>query len=56
MPEGYPREIEVERVINVVRGFGWEKVSEELKGDELFLTVKKPYKSPEATTTEDIPT
>ena len=56
MPEGYPREIEVERVINVVRGFGWEKVSEELRGDELFLTVKKPFKSPEATTTESSPT
>lgn len=56
MPNGYPRELEVERVLNVVRGFGWEKVSEELKGEELFLTIKRPFKSPEATSTEDIPT
>lgn len=53
MGEGYPREIEVERVINVVRGFGWEKVSEELKGGELFLTVKKKFEGPEAGTGEE---
>lgn len=52
MPEGYPRAIEVERVINVVQGFGWSKVSEELKGGELFLTIKKPFTGPEATETE----
>lgn len=37
----YPREIEIERVMNLVRGFGWEKVKEELIGDEVHLTIKK---------------
>lgn len=39
----FPREIEIQRVMNLVQGFGWVKVSEELKGDELFLTVKKGF-------------
>ena len=42
MPE-YPREIEVERVINLVRGFGWEKIKEEVIGDELIITLKKKF-------------
>lgn len=46
MPE-FPREIEIQRVMNLVQGFGWEKVSEELKGDDLILTVKKSYLSEE---------
>lgn len=40
MPE--PRtEIEVERVMNLVRGFGWEKVQEEIIDDEIFIKIKK---------------
>jgi len=41
MAEGYPVEIEVERIMNVVRGFGWEEVRREVIEDELILTVKK---------------
>jgi len=42
MPE-YPKEIEIERVLNIVRGFGWTDVKQEIIGDELFLTIKKPF-------------
>ena len=45
MPDGTP-EIEVERVMNLVRGFGWEKVKEEIIDDEIHLEIKK--KSPAA--------
>jgi len=37
----YTREIEVERIMNVVRGFGWEKIKEEMIGDEIHITLKK---------------
>ncbi|MBA7495806.1 hypothetical protein ES702_06397 [subsurface metagenome] len=39
--DGYPKEIEIERVMNLVTGFGWEKVKEELVGEEVLLTIKK---------------
>lgn len=42
MPE-FPREIEIDRIMNLVRGFGWEKVKEELIGKELHLTIKKIF-------------
>lgn len=37
----FPREIEVERIMNLVRGFGWEKEREELIGQDLKLTITK---------------
>jgi len=33
--------MEVERVMNLVRGFGWEKIKEEVVGDEIHITIKK---------------
>lgn len=39
--EGLSPEIEVERVMNLVRGFGWEKVKEEVIDDELHIEIKK---------------
>lgn len=39
--EAYTREIEVQRVMNLVGGFGWEKVKEEIVGKDLVITVKK---------------
>lgn len=39
--EGIRPEIEVERVMNLVRGFGWEKVKEEIINDELHIEIKK---------------
>lgn len=41
MPDGISPEIEVERVMNLVRGFGWEKVKEEIIDDEIHLEIKK---------------
>lgn len=38
--------MEVERIMNLVRGFGWEKIKEEIEGDEIRITVVK--KSPAA--------
>jgi len=53
MPE-YPKEIEVERVVNLIRGFGWEKIKEEIVGEELILTIKKKFlKTTEVT--EELP-
>ncbi|MBA7603600.1 hypothetical protein ES703_10714 [subsurface metagenome] len=34
-------EIEVERVMNLVTGFGWVKVKEEIIDDEIHLEIKK---------------
>jgi len=50
MPE-YPKEIEVERVVNLIRGFGWEKVKEEIIGEDLILTIKKKFIPPSETPT-----
>lgn len=42
MPE-YPIGIEVERIMNLAVNFGWEKVKEELIGQEIHLTIKKAF-------------
>lgn len=42
MPE-YTKEIEVERVTNLVRGFGWEVIRQEVIGEELHITLKKKF-------------
>ena len=35
------RTIEVERLINLVQGFGWTKIKEELEGKKVRITVEK---------------
>ena len=42
MPQ-YAKEVEVERIMNLVRNFGWEKVKEEQIDDDLLITVKKKF-------------
>jgi len=42
MPQ-YPKEVEVERIMNLVKNFGWEKVKEEQINEELHITVKKKF-------------
>lgn len=37
----YPIEVEIERIMNIAHGFGWEKVKDERIGEEVHLTVKK---------------
>lgn len=39
----YPREIEIERLLNLARGFGWESIKEEVIGDEIHVTLKKKF-------------
>jgi len=34
-------QMEVERLMNLVRGFGWEKVREEIINDEIHITIRK---------------
>jgi len=46
-------QMEVERVMNLVRGFGWEKVKEELVKDEIHITMKK--RTPAAATAVPAP-
>jgi len=43
----YPKGIEIERLLNLVRGFGWESIKEEVIGDELHVTIKKKFLKPE---------
>lgn len=54
MPE-YPVTLEVERVLNLVMGFGWKKVKEEVVGDKIVLTIEKTVMSPEMLEGEPIP-
>lgn len=37
--------IEVERISNLVRGFGWEKKKEEVIGDKIVVTFEKKMES-----------
>ena len=45
MPE-YPKELEIERVTNLVRGFGWEMIKQEVIGEDLQITLKKKFLEP----------
>ena len=40
MPE-LPREIEIQRVMNLVQGFGWVKIKEEIQGTKVVLSIEK---------------
>ncbi len=41
MKEGLVR-IEIERIVNLVAGFGWKKVEEKLEADKVTITLAKP--------------
>lgn len=34
--------LEVERVVNLVTNFGWDKIREELTDDKIILTIERP--------------
>jgi len=38
--------LEVERITNLARGFGWEKTGETVKDDVIILTLEKKIESP----------
>ena len=35
-----PVTLQIERLMNLIRNFGWEKVKEEMVGNEMLVTVK----------------
>ena len=52
----YPVDIEIERLMNLARGFGWQEAKREFIADEVHLTLKKVIKKPEEVVTEVPPT
>ena len=36
-----PVSLEVERLINLIRGFGWTKTKEEIVNNKLIVTIEK---------------
>lgn len=38
--------LEIERIVNLARGFGWEKTAEIVEGDKVILTIEKTIQSP----------
>ena len=42
----YPKEIEVERLSNLAKNFGWELVKQEVIGEDLHITFKKAFPVP----------
>jgi len=51
----YPKEIEIDRVMNVVKVFGWEKTKEEVVGQDIVLTIKKKLLKEEEVSETAIP-
>lgn len=47
MPEVDMNRLEVDRVLNLVQGFGWEKTNEELTDEHIILTIRKKKIAPE---------
>jgi len=41
MANGYPKELEVQRIENLTVGFGWKKTKEEIIGKNLYVTFMK---------------
>ena len=38
--------LEVERAVNLLRGFGWDRLEESVEGDQIRLTFEKTLESP----------
>lgn len=36
-----PVDIEIDRLLNLIRGFGWELKSREITEEEIIITIKK---------------
>ena len=51
----YPKELEIDRVMNVVKTFGWEKVKEEIIGQDVVITIKKELMKEEEVSETSIP-
>lgn len=46
--EQIQRTIEVERVVNLAKGFGWELVDSKVEGNVIQITIKKTVTPPAA--------
>jgi len=44
-----PVEIEIDRLMNLIRGFGWEETEKHVSDSEIVITIKKKV-TPEAPT------
>jgi len=53
--ETYPKEIEVERLNNVVKNFGWELIKQETIGEDFMITFKKKMPLPVGVAEEPVP-
>lgn len=51
----YPKELEIDRLMNVAKTFGWEKAKEEVIGQEILVTVKKKLLSEEVVSEMAVP-
>jgi len=49
MPELDMNKLEVERIMNLTQGFGWEKVEEKLTDEHILLTIRKKRIVPDTT-------
>ena len=38
--------LEVERIVNLAKGFGWDKTKEEIKDGRIILTIEKKLEPP----------
>jgi len=36
-----PVEIEIDRLMNLIRGFGWEETEKKISGSEIRITIRK---------------
>ena len=36
-----PADIEIDRLLNLIRGFGWEMEKKEISEEEIIITIKK---------------
>jgi len=51
----YPKELEINRLMNVAKTFGWEKAKEEVIGQEIHITVKKTLMKEEEVSETAVP-
>jgi len=46
--EQIQRTIEIERVVNLIKGFGWELMETKVEGDTIQISIKKTVTPPAA--------
>ena len=51
----YPKEIEVNRLMNLAGTFGWQKIKEEIIGKDVVITLKKEIMTDEEVSETAVP-